>query len=122
MRSKYVYAISIIVFIITAFFSTGYHHYDEHFQILEFAGLKLHLIAPQNLPWEYAFQVRPAIQPAMVVVIYRFLNLIGIDSPFQVVLFLRLLSAALTFLSMFMIFKMYESTFENNTLKKWFGT
>jgi len=119
-RTKLVYAASILIFIITAIFSTGYHHYDEHFQILEFAGLKLNLIAAQNLPWEYLYQIRPAVQPAMVVVLYRFFHLLGIESPFLIAFLFRLLSAALAFLSMHMIYKMYKDTIANETLQKWF--
>jgi phosphatidylinositol glycan class B len=120
MRTKYVYAASIIILIITAIFSTGYHHYDEHFQILEFAGLKLKLISAENLPWEYQYQIRSATQPAMVVVLYRFFNLIGIESPFMIAFLLRLISAALAFLGMHLIYKMYRETIANDTLKKWF--
>lgn len=120
MKEKYIYILSIIILVITAFFSTGYHHFDEHFQILEFAGLKLNMTVAGNLPWEYHYQMRPAIQPAVVVVIYNFLNIFGIDNPFTIALFLRLLSAAIAFLGMYMIYKTYNKKILNDTLKKWF--
>jgi phosphatidylinositol glycan class B len=30
----------ISIYVITAIFITGYHHPDEHFQLIEFTGLK----------------------------------------------------------------------------------
>lgn len=120
MKAKYIYILSIIVLVITAFFSTGYHHFDEHFQILEFAGLKLNMTVAGNLPWEYNYQMRSAIQPVVVVVLYNFLNIFGLYNPFTIALFLRLLSAAVAFLGMYMIYKTYNKTILNDTLKKWF--
>jgi phosphatidylinositol glycan class B len=120
MKTRYIYFLSIIVLIITAFFSTGYHHFDEHFQILEFAGLKLNITQASNLPWEYHYQMRSAIQPALVVILYQFFNFPGIDNPFTIALMLRLFSATIAFTGMYLIYKTYERTILDSTLKKWF--
>ena len=72
IKKNYIYLLSILTLIITAFFSSGYYHFDEHFQILEFAGLKLKMTLATNLPWEYTYQMRPAIQPAIVVLFLNF--------------------------------------------------
>jgi len=120
MKEKRVYALCIVVLIITAFFSTGYYYIDEQAQILEFAGLKLNLTTAANLTWEYHYQMRPAIQPAIVVLLANILNFAGISSPFTIAVFLRLLSAAIGFSAMFLIYKAYCKTISGNTLKKWF--
>ena len=120
MKNKYVYTSGFIVLIIAAFFSRGYHHIDEHIQILEFAGLKLNKTVAENLPWEYHKQMRSAIQPVIVVFLSRIFNVIGIDDPFTITLFLRLLSASLGFLSMYLIYKAYYKSITDLTLKKWF--
>jgi GPI mannosyltransferase 3 len=120
MKRKYIYLLSIITLIITAFFSTGYYHFDEHFQILEFAALKLKMTGETNLPWEYFYQMRPAIQPAMVVLVFKFFHVFGINNPFTITLLLRLLSAAIAFLGMYLIYKSFSKTIINDTLKVWF--
>jgi len=120
MKAKNIYILSGIVLIIAAFFSVGYHHIDEHIQILEFAGLKLNKTVAENLPWEYHYQMRQAIQPAIVVLFYNFFNLIGISNPFTIAFFLRLVAAAIAFTGMLMIYKSYIQTITDEKLKKWF--
>ncbi|NVO02261.1 MAG: hypothetical protein HXX09_06115 [Bacteroidetes bacterium] len=120
MKKKNIYILSIIILLITAFFSTGYHHFDEHFQILEFAGLKLNMTVASNLPWEYHHQLRPALQPLIAVFLMKFLSIFGINNPFTIAFILRLLSAALAFIAMLLIYKNYENTITNEKLKKCF--
>ena len=97
ISEKQFYAIGALVLFITALFSTGYHHFDEHFQILEFASLKLNLAIENDMPWEYAAQMRSALQPFFVVTLYKFVSIVGQVNPFALATFLRLLSAALAF-------------------------
>ena len=106
---------------ITAFFSTGYYHFDEHFQILEFAGLKLNMTVAANLPWEYTYQMRPAIQPAIVVLIFKLFNVLGVNSPFIITFVLRILSAAVAFTGMYLIYKAFYRSIIDDTLKLWFS-
>ena len=120
MARRKIYLISALVLVITAIFSAGYLHPDEHFQIIEFAGLKLHLTEKMNLPWEFHQQMRPAIQPFMVVVIFRFFSLFGTPDPFFVAFILRLLTALVSFLGMWSIYKVNEKEIGHDLLKKWF--
>lgn len=84
------------VYLITAYNSTGYYHPDEHFQIIEFAGLKSGWNTGNDLAWEYDARIRPALQPMIASVCFYFLDGVGINSPFDKALFLRLLTAILT--------------------------
>jgi GPI mannosyltransferase 3 len=120
MKLKYVCLLSIVILVIAAIFSTGYYHFDEHFQILEFAGLKLKMNVAENLPWEYTYKMRPMIQPALVVAVFQFLNLFSISNPFLIATILRLLSASIAFMGMFLIYKTYIKTIKDSTLKHWF--
>jgi len=120
MNQRSVYFFSALILSVTAFFSAGYLHPDEHFQILEFAGLKLNLTAAGNLPWEFQYQMRPAIQPVMVVLVYRFFGLFGVPDPFFIAFILRLMTAAFSFLGMWLIYRVYENGIVNRILKKWF--
>ena len=63
--------VAVLLFLTAAFFSYGYHHFDEHFQILEFAGLKLGLTSPEVLPWEYQRQMRPTLHPWLTVLLIK---------------------------------------------------
>lgn len=120
MSDKSVYLISAIIFLVTALFSVGYHQFDEHFQILEFAGLKLGLTEPDNLAWEYHYQTRAAIQPAIVVLVYSFLGLIKITNPFTIAIFLRMLSGLFSFLSIHLFYGVYRREIKDSLLQKWF--
>jgi phosphatidylinositol glycan class B len=93
---KHLFISSLFVFIITAFFSEGYYHPDEHFQILEFANYKLGNSPASDLPWEFKEQIRPALQPALAYSTIKFLNFTGITSPFSHALLLRVLTALLS--------------------------
>jgi phosphatidylinositol glycan class B len=119
-RPWLVYLLSTTALLILVYFSVGYYHPDEHFQILEFARWKLDPSRPEPLPWEFYAQIRPAIQPAMVVVIHKFLAPFGCSDPFLITFVLRLFSASLSFLAMWMIYQRYKKEISNEMLRKWF--
>lgn len=72
LQEKNIYFWSAVVLFITALFSVGAYHADEHYQILEFAGLKLGLTSAENLPWEFHYQMRQTLQPFMVIALHKF--------------------------------------------------
>jgi phosphatidylinositol glycan class B len=106
--------------LVLAWFSVGYYHPDEHFQILEFARWKLDPSRPEPLPWEFHQQMRPAIQPALVVIVHKIFNLFGCSDPFLVTFFLRIMSASLTFVAMWLIYQRYKMEVSNKILRWWF--
>jgi len=82
---------------LAAWFSEGYHHPDEHFQVLELANYKLGRSAAADLPWEFSAQIRPGLQPLLAAGAIRALQQLGVENPFLQVWFLRL-SIGLLFL------------------------
>ena len=118
--TKKIYLIGLIIYVITAIFSVGNHHPDEHFQIFEFAALKLGLAYENDLAWEYHFQMRPTLQPAMVVVLYRFLAIFGLDNPFFVAFLLRLVSAVFSLYAIKKVIDLYQNQFKHQQVKLWF--
>ena len=86
-------AVIVAVYILTAIHSNGYHHPDEHYQIIEFAGLKGGWNTDADLCWEYDAQIRPALQPMLALSVFKFLGMVGISSPFHLALALRMLTA-----------------------------
>ncbi len=120
IRPDVVFLLSAVLLSLAALFSVGYMHPDEHFQILEFAGYKLGMTTESDLAWEYSYKMRPALQPGITVVLYRVCCYIGIISPFTIATILRFLSAGITFLSMWLMYKAYSKEITNEKLRKWF--
>lgn len=99
IAKRWIICMVIVVYLLTAIFSTGYHHPDEHFQLIEFAGLKLGWNAATDLAWEYEAKIRPALQPAIACGVIGALRCVGMDNPYSQALALRLLSAILALCS-----------------------
>lgn len=103
MKIKHVHILLIaaIFTLFAAYNSKGVHHPDEHFQIIEFAGLKLGLTTPEALPWEYQAQIRPTLQPYIAYVLISVFRLLGISSPFTQIFLIRLLTGALVLFTLY---------------------
>lgn len=108
---------ALVVFLITAWFSIGHHHSDEHFQILEFAQYKLGHISASDLPWEFHEQMRPSLQPWIAFISIKFFNILGITNPFIIATIFRVLSALFLWLVISKLNKVIcEKYFQD---KKW---
>jgi len=101
--------------LVTAFFSKGFHHFDEHFQILEFARFKLLSTLPTDLPWEFQAQMRSSLQPWLVIFVHKSLRVLNLENPFLVTLILRLLTAVFAWAASVTLLK----TFEKEVPEKW---
>ena len=88
--------VSFILMCAAAIRSTTFHHYDEHFQILEFAGFKLGKTPESALRWEYGAAMRSWIQPGLYYLIAKAWLALGIDNPFTWATSFRFLSGLLT--------------------------
>ncbi|MDP1622563.1 MAG: hypothetical protein Q8M08_09535 [Bacteroidales bacterium] len=115
-KNRRFYILAGLVFLLTAWFSVGYNHFDEHFQVIEFAGLKLGLTEKANLPWEYACMMRPAFQPMVVYSVYKTISVTGCTNPFYIAFIIRLLAAMLAFISIHMIIRLYAPEITNRKL------
>ncbi len=113
---KKIFILACLVYFLAAIFSKGYHHFDEHFQILEMANYKLGNIPFEEMPWELGHQMRPAIQPFIAYVVITVFDTLGIENPFTVAWFLRLLSACLALFVYYQLFRLYKPRFSSN---KW---
>lgn len=94
-NSGYFLAIVVVIYVIVAWNSSGYHHWDEHFQIIEFAGFKAGKVQASELAWEYKAQIRSALQPSLCFLLFKGMYAIGIESPYLMAFLLRLISAGL---------------------------
>src|SRR5690349_19703202 len=92
--------IALLLHMIGAIFSAGFYHADEHFQIIEFMNYKLGRIPVSELPLEFGHAIRPWLQPAILTGMTQLLNILGVDSPFNLALSFRILSSLLGWLSL----------------------
>lgn len=90
-----------VVYGVAAWYSEGYHHPDEHFQLLELANYKLGGTPAADLPWEFRERIRPGLQPCLAYALLCGLQAVGIPSPFAQAFVLRLLSGWLMWLVIF---------------------
>jgi len=88
-----IFTIAFIVYSITAVQSVGYFHGDEHYQIIEFAGILDGSNEPKDLPWEYGEQIRPTLQPVIGYLILQSCEFLSITSPYSKATILRLITA-----------------------------
>ncbi len=116
---KWIY-IGLLVQLIAAWFSVGYYHPDEHYQVLEFCNYRLGLSPLADLPWEYAAHCRGALQPCIVLFIAKVLQWMGAYNPFTVALLLRLLMAVLTWYTISRLIKVLLPEFTTEKGRKLF--
>ena len=81
---------TIVAVVITAINSVGYHHADEHYQIIEFANYFLGNVPANDLPWEFKARIRPSVQPLIAAGFFKTLNLLGLNDPFVLTMLLRI--------------------------------
>jgi phosphatidylinositol glycan class B len=117
--SKY-FIYGLLINIIAAWFSVGYHHPDEHFQILEFCNYKLGNSPVADLPWEFAAKIRPGLQPFITYCFISVFNSIGIYNPFVITFLFRLLIGFLGWMAVCKLVMLLLPDFLSERSKKLF--
>ncbi len=112
-KEKVALWISFLLHICCAWFSLGYHYDDEHWQILEFANYKLGLSPASDLPWEFADQIRPTLQPIIVIILAKAMMAINAYNPFTLTFILRLTTGILSWIATLLIVKTARDFFTN---------
>ena len=116
LSPKQIILFGVLVHLVAAYFSAGWHHPDEHYQLLEFAYSIDHPIPSSDLPMEYAAQMRPSFQVWLSYGCMKVCSLFGINNPFTISFLLRFLIALL---SMFTAIKLHEKLqFDNEKLNR----
>ncbi len=95
-RSLRILAVFVAVSAVT---SVTFFHPDEHFQTIEFASVKLGLSDASELPWEYAAQLRPWLQPALYTLIGKVALVAGMTDRFHLLALFRIATALFSFLA-----------------------
>ncbi len=98
-HERYSLLAAMALYVVAAWFSTGFYHGDEHYQLIEFAAFKMGTVAPDGLAWEFETRVRPSIQPFIAFVVIKSLGVISIDDPYLQAFVLRLVTALMALTS-----------------------
>jgi phosphatidylinositol glycan class B len=112
---KNIFYLSLFFHLCAVIFSSGFHHFDEHFQIYEFINLKLGKATAADLPWEFRERIRPWLQPYLYLFVYKALSSVGVISPFVMALVFRLLTSLFGLYALCRFFTLIEQWF---TLKR----
>jgi GPI mannosyltransferase 3 len=102
--------VAAILFALTAYFSVGYFHADEHYQVIEFAGLKAGWNTPQELTWEYHTQIRSALLPTLAYWIFSFNSFFQITDIYTSLFILRLISGFLCLTALIFFYRKSSSS------------
>ena len=111
--------LSFVIHVTIAIFSTGFFHFDEHYQILEFLGVKLHMTPANELPWEYQYKMRSWTQAGLYFLIAKCLGNFGIENPVMLAFYFRLFTSLTGWLSLCTLGFSVFFLFENDIKRKW---
>jgi GPI mannosyltransferase 3 len=93
LKSKYsrFFIAGLVLNILCAWFSVGFHHADEHFQILELCNYKMGHSPASDLSWEFQQKVRASLLPYIAYGFAKLMDWCGVYNPFILVFILRLI-------------------------------
>lgn len=116
-----IFWIGALFTLLFALLSRGFYHPDEHYQILEYARLKLFGAETTDyLPWEYHAMMRPGLQPFIAWLLGRLLLALGLYSPFALITLLQLLSAAFSIFTLGYLFRAVRDELGTPCRRRWF--
>jgi len=87
------FIVTICVYLVATSFSVGFHHPDEHYQIIDYVRYLLGQVSSLNLTSEFNLHIRHIFQPLIYTFIAKFFYFSGGTSPFLLSFFFRFLSA-----------------------------
>ena len=105
IRTGHIVLAGCLLTLLYALFSRGVYHPDEHFQILEYARMRLFGTSPEELPWEYGLMMRPGFQPFIAYLAGWSLRAVGLYSSWTLAALLRLLSGALSVTAVLFLYR-----------------
>lgn len=115
---KRVLFFALVAHLIAAWFSVGFHHPDEHYQLVEFAYYKLGRTTLDKLPWEFPAEIRPGLQPLMVYLLLKPYYALGFSDPYFFAYILRLISGLATLFTAWHFHKAIAPQLKTEKLQK----
>ena len=118
--SRNSFLIACVVYLFSAYQSIGFYHADEHYQILEFANMKLGNSPAEELPWEYDKKIRSVVQVSFAMVVIGSLQQISITSPYVQALVLRCITVLFILLISTFFIRKTRYLFTDLKQEKWY--
>lgn len=91
--------LSLGVHLLFSFFSSGFYHFDEHFQVTEFLSYKWGWTPESSLPWEFGHRMRSFAQPLFYHLFLYPLQVLGLKDPFIHATLMRIITAIIGWFS-----------------------
>ena len=113
------FSFGLFIHCVFAICSTGFHHFDEHFQILEFLNAKLDKTPIKELPWEYHHKMRSWTQPGLYYLMAKFWSILSLENPFFWVSSFRLLTSLIGQISICTLSLAVFFLFKEDIKRKW---
>lgn len=121
LSPKFILLSGILLTLLYALFSQGVYHPDEHFQILEYAHMKLFgTPTPQELAWEYTLMMRPGLQPLIAYGMGSVLHTLHLYHPNLLVFLLHLLSGIVSVITTWIFYKSIRRTLTGLDEERWY--
>jgi phosphatidylinositol glycan class B len=112
-----IFIIAIIWYVLAAYLSIGYVHPDEHYQIIEFAGVIDGTNSAKDLAWEYNAQIRSSMQPVICYLIFKACDFFSIFNPFDKAFVLRLITGLLAVAAIYFFTNSCKNMISNKNWK-----
>jgi hypothetical protein len=116
---RFVLTASLLLELVVAYRSQGFYDCDEHFQILEFMGLKLGTALPSDLPWEFRAEMRSWFQPALYYPFAKLFFALGGQEPFRLAWLLRTLSALVSWSALYVFSRCLPRFLPDGAVRRW---
>ena len=116
--------ISLLLHLVSAYFTVGFYSDDEHFQILEITayllGINEMAVGDKTgfyWEWEDHVRMRPWIQPLLYFGFINFFQYLGLNDPFTWTLIIRILSSLFGFFSIIFFYFTFKDYFFKKNYK-----
>lgn len=117
---KYQYPIGLLILFFTSVFNLGFHHPDEHFQILEILNYKTNAsFNPSWLPWDIHEKLRSFFQIFIYYPFELLFNKLGLG-PFFKVSFYKFLTASFVYIGLMKYLKQINFEYRFLMIFFWF--
>ena len=110
---------ALLIQLTTGFFSEGFHHFDEHFQIFEFMNFKLGGTPQDALPWEFRYQMRSWLLPGLILPLSKLYFFLGFQNPFALATLIRILFTIFSFFATHLLLKSLREEFTSESQFLW---
>lgn len=96
---QWVLVIAVVVHVVTAWKSVGYHSEDEHHQVIGIAQSRSGELKDVERPWEFEARIRPTVLPWIAIGVFKTADAVGLYDPFTKTFLLRSLTVALALIA-----------------------